>query len=159
MNPADADADDRDLLHDYLERHEDERCPNCSYRLHRLTGDRCPECGTVLRLSVGRRDTPIGAWLLLVSPLLVASGEGFYNLFWMTSSILNGDTLDVFGPIELVLTGLSFLALLLATAAMVIRPWYVQMPIEVQWALAAPIAVITAMGLMVNYAYYNFFLY
>lgn len=153
------DSHDQQLLHEYLERHEDERCPQCAYRLHRLTGDRCPECGTVLRLSVGRRETPIGAWLLLAVPLWVATGEGLYNLFWILSSIARGDMLTNFEPIDLILCGLTLAATVLAVGTLVVRPWYVKMPVEVQWSIAAPVACITTMVLVVDYTYYNFWLY
>lgn len=68
------------LLLAYL-RDRDVSCPVCKYNLRSLTFPRCPECGAMLELRVSPAEPRLGLWLLLVVPLLLASGLGLLVIY------------------------------------------------------------------------------
>src|SRR5882757_2815231 len=59
-----------------LARARDITCPACSGSLRDLAQQTCPHCSAALEVRLGLTEPRVGAWLALVTPLLMGAGLG-----------------------------------------------------------------------------------
>lgn len=146
---------DLQRLQEHLAEHP-EPCPNCGYNLHHLETDRCPECGTALRLGLTRTKPPsLAAWLVMIVPMLIATGEGLFSWFWFLYMLIEGTLIDM-AWWEWTLLVLITPVMLGALVGLIVRPWFVRWNPAIQWSIAVPVAVVTGFILMFNYTAYIF---